>query len=174
MSQSCATIHQLFKRTRYSRRVVQSLSLSLIAAVTAALTASSAPDPLALVDQDRKVRATFSQRVIIRVPKMAPPPRGTKPLSEQKWEERRAPRCMATARIAAAAVRDRRNIDLLTNNGERMRARLDKRCPTLDFYSGFYIRHTADGQLCADRDSIRTRSGAMCQIDAFRRLVPDD
>ncbi len=153
---------------------MQSLTFSLIAAATAALTASSAPEPLVVLDQDRSVRATFTQRVIIRVPNMAPPPRGTKPLAQQKWEERRAPRCIATERIAAAAVRDRRNIDLLTNNGERMRARLDKRCPTLDFYSGFYIRQTPDGQICADRDSIRTRSGATCEIDAFRRLVPDD
>ena len=153
---------------------MQSLTFSLIAAVTAALTASSASEPPVASDQERTVRARFTQRVIIRVPKMAPPPRGTRPFSAQKWEERRAPRCMATARIAAAAVRDRRNIDLLTNNGERMRARLDKRCPTLDFYSGFYIRQTADGRVCADRDSIRTRSGATCQIDAFRRLVPED
>lgn len=174
MPQSCATIHRLFNRSRYTRPVVQSLTFSLIAAATAALTASSAPEPLVVLDQDRSIRATFTQRVIIRVPKMAPPPRGTRPLSEQKWEERRAPRCIATARIAAAAVRDRRNIDLLTNNGERMRARLDKRCPTLDFYSGFYIRQTPDGQICADRDSIRTRSGATCEIDAFRRLVPAD
>ncbi|VXD00259.1 conserved hypothetical protein [Sphingomonas sp. AX6] len=129
---------------------------------------------MVVLDQQRSVRATFSQRVTIRVPKMAPPPRGTKPPSQQKWEERRAPRCIATERIAAAAVRDRRNIDLLTNNGERMRARLDKRCPSLDFYSGFYIRQTTDGRICADRDSIRTRSGAMCEIDTFRRLVPAD
>lgn len=174
MPQLRATIHRLFNRRRYSRRVVQSLSFSLIASVTAALTASSAPEPSIVLHQDRSIRATFSQRVIIRVPKMAPPPRGTKPPSEQKWEERRAPRCIPTSRIAAAAVHDRRNIDLLTNNGERMRARLDKRCPSLDFYSGFYIRQTPDGQICADRDSIRTRSGATCEIDAFRRLVPDD
>lgn len=174
MSQYATTIHRLFNRARYSHPVVQSLTFSLIAAVTATLTVSSAPEPSVVRDQDRSMRATFSQRVIIRVPKMAPPPRGTKPPSEQKWEERRAPRCIATARIAAAAVRDRRNIDLLTNNGERMRARLDRRCPTLDFYSGFYIRQTADGQICADRDSIRTRSGATCEIDAFRRLVPAD
>ncbi len=153
---------------------MNSVATSLIAAITVVLSGSSATEPLSIDEQVRTVRSSFTQRAIIRVPKMAPPPRGTKPPSQQKWDERRAPRCIATERIAAAAVRDRRNVDLLTNNGERLRARLDKRCPTLDFYSGFYIRQTADGRICADRDSIRTRSGATCEIDAFRRLVADD
>ena len=55
----------------------------------------------------------------------------------------------------------------------RIRARLDRNCPALDYYYGFYISPDEDGLVCADRDSIRSRVGGECQIDAFRRLRPE-
>jgi len=55
--------------------------------------------------------------------------------------------------------------------GDRVRATFDRDCPGLDFYSGFYLKPSADGQICADRDMIRTRSGDSCEISGFRRLV---
>jgi len=45
-------------------------------------------------------------------------------------------------------------------------------CPALDFYSGFYLRPSADGQVCADRDTVHARSGGQCGIERFRTLVP--
>jgi hypothetical protein len=54
-----------------------------------------------------------------------------------------------------------------------LRARLDHGCRALDFYSGFYLRPAPDGNICADRDSVRARSGASCEISRFRRLVAE-
>jgi hypothetical protein len=51
-----------------------------------------------------------------------------------------------------------------------MRAKLERSCPALDYYFGFYIMPAADGQICADRDSIRSRVGGECGIDRFRTL----
>ena len=51
-----------------------------------------------------------------------------------------------------------------------IRARLASSCPALDYYYGFYITPNADGQVCADRDVIRSRMGGACQIDKFRLL----
>ena len=56
-------------------------------------------------------------------------------------------------------------------DGTRLRALFDDDCPALDFYSGLYVKGTTDGMVCADRDSIRSRSGSVCRIDGFKRLV---
>ncbi len=53
-----------------------------------------------------------------------------------------------------------------------MRAVLEDQCPALDYYSGFYVVPPPDGKICADRDSIHTRSGADCEVDKFRALTP--
>ena len=47
---------------------------------------------------------------------------------------------------------------------------LERRCPALDYYNGFYMSATPDGLICADRDSIRARTGGECRIDSFRTL----
>ncbi len=64
------------------------------------------------------------------------------------------------------------SIDLLTDERQRLRARLDENCRTLDFYSGFYVERTDDGMVCADRDVIQARSGVRCEIAEFRLMVP--
>lgn len=65
------------------------------------------------------------------------------------------------------------SVDLILRDNSRVRARLDRRCPALDYYRGFYIDTTADGRICADRDTIRSRAGGECRIDQFRRLSPE-
>jgi hypothetical protein len=107
---------------------------------------------------------TIRQQLIIRVPTRRPPP---EPI---EWREKDGPKCVPAGALAGALV-SRRGVDLLLRGGRRVRARLD-RCPPLDYYSGFYVRPGADGRVCADRDTIRVRSGGSCEIDAFRLLVP--
>jgi len=117
----------------------------------------------------------IQQRMIIRVPKMATRgatlPTGT-PLPPIEWAEKRADKCIPTTSVAAAAITRADSVDLVLNGGKRLRARLESNCPSLGFYSGFYMKLNGDGKFCARRDSIRSRSGGECQIKSFRTLVP--
>lgn len=108
---------------------------------------------------------TIRQRVMIRVPQLAP----VKPV---EWREKRASRCTTLDGIGGAAFTNNGTVDLYFSDGRRLRALLGDKCPAIDFYSGFYIARAADGQVCAKRDAVRSRSGAACEIRAFRRLVP--
>ena len=74
--------------------------------------------------------------------------------------------------LTGAAIDREGEVDLVIGGTRRMRAKLDDDCPTLDFYRGFYLKPTPDGQLCAGRDALRSRSGAYCAITRFRMLVP--
>lgn len=109
----------------------------------------------------------FRERVVIRVKRLEVPP--PKPI---EWRETKGERCTALQGIAGAAFNKPGSVDLVFSDGRRLRARFGDDCPAIDFYSGFYIRPTADGQVCAKRDAVRSRSGAQCEIRAFRRLVP--
>ncbi len=89
-----------------------------------------------------------------------------------KWEERKGPKCIQANALAATLVSSPATIDLLLRGGARMRLRLGRSCPSIDFYSGFYVKPNKDGRICEDRDLIHARSGGECQIDQFRLLVP--
>ena len=114
---------------------------------------------------------TVRQQLIIRVQ------RGTRPnppagASLIEWRESRGPRCVPAARIAGATLLGQNSVDLILRDHSRIRARLERRCPALDYYYGFYVNATEDGQICADRDFIRSRVGGQCQIDSFLALTP--
>ena len=114
------------------------------------------------------------QHVIIRITPLPPSARRTPAasLSPVEWREGRGPRCVPWTRILAAVSPREHSIDFVFRDGQRVRARLERRCPTLDFYRSLYLRPTRDGQLCADRDAIRSRTGGECEIDQFRSLTP--
>ncbi|WP_240653225.1 hypothetical protein [Sphingomonas crocodyli] len=116
--------------------------------------------------QQEFAQVTIQQTLIIKRRATA-----QKPL---KWKEKKGPKCVALSQIAGAAVVTDDAIDLVTKSGDRLRARFSSNCPALDYYSGFYMKPTHDGRICSDRDVIRTRSGAQCEIDRFRKLVPKD
>jgi len=108
------------------------------------------------------------QRVVIRIPAMpqSPPPR---PI---EWREKKGPRCLPMSTLAGAAINQPDSVDLFVRGGGRYRAQLDDECPALDYYSGFYLSPTPDGQVCEGRDTIKTRAGGQCGIERFRTLVP--
>lgn len=124
---------------------------------------------------------TFHQQIIIRVS-----PGGRRAMSELgqapvqgdirggpvTWQEERGPRCIPARQIAYAALMRQQSFDLVLRDRTRLRARLERRCPALDYYVNFYISPTRDGMICADRDSIRSRAGGECRIDRFRTLRP--
>ena len=123
------------------------------------------PRPRALQDGVLNVR----QQIVIRVTaglRRAPAPGA--PLVE--WREGRGPRCVPAGRIVAATFPSQSSVDLIFRDRSRIRARLERRCAALDFYRSFYVEATPDGQICADRDSIRSRTGGECEIDQFRSL----
>jgi hypothetical protein len=112
---------------------------------------------------------TVHQQIIIRIP--AGPAAAAAPAASLiRWEEHRGPRCIAWSRIAGAGLLGQNSVDLIFRDATRVRARLERRCPALDYYRGFYLAATPDGLICADRDSIRSRTGGECRIDSFRTL----
>lgn len=119
----------------------------------------------------------FHQHIVIRIPRM-PAPREMAapqpPLPSVDFREKDGPQCVASDDLIAATIPTDDRVDVMMRGGERLRIRLDKKCRTLDYYTGFYVTAGHDGQVCAKRDSIRTRSGDECGINKFRRLVPDD
>ena len=142
---------------------------SAVALLLASLGGGDAPvgahEPMQLA------QVSIRQQIIIRVPvrsrKVAPP----KP-SPVEWKESRGPRCVAAGTIAGASLLGQNSVDLLLRDKSRVRAKLENACPALDYYYGFYISPNPDGQICADRDVIRSRMGGQCEIEAFRRLRP--
>ncbi len=96
--------------------------------------------------------------------------RATDPRVE--WKEHKGPKCIAVADIAGAMLNKEGAVDLLMDDQSRLRVRLDGDCKPLDYYTGFYLKPGPDGLICKDRDAIRMRSGARCEIEGFKSLRP--
>jgi hypothetical protein len=128
--------------------------------IVALLLAGSGGGPVMLA------QLTIRQQLIIRVPS-----RVRRPADPVLYKEKNGPKCIPASVLAGAQISNY-GVDLLLKGGRRVRAKLADDCPPLDYYSGFYIRQGLDGQVCADRDSIRVRSGGSCEIERFRKLVP--
>ncbi len=112
------------------------------------------------------------ERQIIRIRPAPPPSPASLIIQPQKWKEKGAPDCIKWNNMAAAMVSSPTTLDLIVRGGSRFRVKLEKSCSAVDFYSGFYVKMTPDGQICKDRDSIHSRAGGECVIDKFKSLVP--
>lgn len=143
----------------------------------------AAPTTRELLPEDRSEwhQVIIEQRVIIRIPARSrastfqpasPNVQQSQPGPTIVWREAKAPKCLRISSLLGVQATRDDSIDLLTDERQRLRARLDDNCRTLDFYSGFYVERTADGMICADRDVIQARSGARCGIEEFRLMVP--
>lgn len=155
--------------------IMRPLSVLLLAAAAPAMMSAERPfvgggADTAWRDGVQWAQLTIRERVIVRIPRIAAPPRPTPPTAS-RWIERKAPRCVAVQSLTGAVVRRDGVVELTTDEGGRLRATLGDDCPTLDFYSGFYLKPTGDGMLCAKRDVLRSRSGAHCMVTGFRKLV---
>jgi hypothetical protein len=111
-------------------------------------------------------RIVVQDEVIIRIP-VEPRPFG--PAIE--WVERKAPKCIPVAAIRGALLSGPGQVDFVSGNGTRIRAKLDEDCPALDFYGGFYLQPEGN-RLCTGRDAIHSRMGGSCTIERFTQLVP--
>ena len=129
------------------------------------------PDEPSAATPIQFAQLSVRQQVLVRVPvRLRPAPKAD---SGIEWKESKGPKCVPARAIAGATALRQKSFDLLLRDRTRIRARLDRNCPALDYYYGFYISPDEDGLVCADRDSIRSRVGGECQIDAFRRLRPE-
>lgn len=117
-------------------------------------------------------QVTVEQRVIIRVPLARQ--REMQVESPVEFQEKKGPKCLAIRSIRGASVTAKNSVDMTLVNGDRYRAKLERGCRAVDFWSGFYVQATKDGSLCSGRDVIRARGGTECEIDIWRQLVPDD
>jgi hypothetical protein len=119
----------------------------------------------------------IEQRMIIRIAPRLPgqfiamPQR---PPTESRFLERKTAKCLPVASIAGVQPESAGRILLITRNRKLIGASLDKSCRARDFYSGFYVEQSVDGQLCAGRDIIHSRAGVNCAVTKLRELVPDD
>ncbi len=113
-------------------------------------------------------QVSVRQQIIVRVPTR---PLGPPAANAVRWEENRGPKCVSAKSIAGATLLGRNSVDLILRDSRRVRAKLQKSCPALDYYRGFYISPGPDGMVCADRDAIRSRVGGSCEIDAYRALT---
>ncbi len=89
--------------------------------------------------------------------------------------ERNIGRCIAVASISGVQPDMGSRLILFLRDRRMVGATLDRACRARDFYSGFYMERTSDGQLCVDRDTLLSRSGANCKLTRIRQLVdPND
>lgn len=138
------------------------------AAAAMALLAGGAQDSAAHSEL-AALQVVVRQQIIIRVPERVN--RVAAVSAPVRWREANGPRCVP-ARMIAGASPGQSSVDLIMRDNSRVRARLGRRCAGLDYYRGFYVNANPDGQLCAERDVIRSRMGGECGIAQFRTLQP--
>jgi hypothetical protein len=130
----------------------------------------AAPLAVAAAPERRDGQVTIRERIVIRIPRL-PVVSRRQPAPVIDWHEKKAPKCVAADTLASATISRDGDVDLIVTDGRRLRAKLDDRCPAINFYSGFYLKRAGDGMVCARRDDLRTRSGGRCEISRFRTLV---
>ena len=133
---------------------------------------SAAPAEPSVADPIHFAQVIISEQILIRVPARpsAAPEAVTAPVD---WKESRGPKCVPMRSIAGAGLVGPNSVDFILRDRSRVRAKLEKSCPALDYYYGFYMRVPEDGQICADRDAVRSRMGGQCEIEKFRTLTAE-
>jgi hypothetical protein len=123
----------------------------------------------------------IEERVTIRV---SPRPQAARPnmlmdlpsrAVGPRFLERKIGKCLKVGGIAGVQAAGGNQLLLFMRDQRVVSADLERSCRARDFYSGFYLSRSTDGQLCVDRDTLLSRSGANCKLTRMRQLVePDD
>lgn len=148
----------------------------------AAWPSGDAPPMLSIVEmvgRDIVRQVSIEQRLIIRVAPQIPSPQRTAVLADlpnraanPRFEERSMGKCVPVAGIAGVQIAPQNRLVLFMRDTRVVSAALDKGCTARDFYSGFYVARTADGQMCSGRDKLQSRNGANCKLGKLKQLVP--
>jgi hypothetical protein len=88
-----------------------------------------------------------------------------------RFLERKIGRCLPVSGISGVQPNGASRLILFMRDRRMISATLDRACRARDFYSGFYVDRTEDGQLCVDRDTLLSRSGANCKLTRIRQLI---
>lgn len=122
----------------------------------------------------------IEQRMTIRISPRppAPPPNMLMELPQNglapQFEERAMGRCLPISGVVGVQAGRGNRLLLFMRDRRIVSAELERACRARDFYSGFYVERSADGQLCIDRDKLQSRSGANCSVKRLRQLVEGD
>lgn len=129
-------------------------------------------------DEGGYYQIRVQKRVIIRLPRQRRSPASTKQMGNLSsrnidYKERKIGKCLIVNRFVSSRPGGgpKENLELVTRDGQLIRAYLGKGCLAREFYAGAYMERHKDGKLCAERDMIHARTGAKCEIDKFRLLV---
>jgi hypothetical protein len=88
-----------------------------------------------------------------------------------RFAERKIGKCLPVAGISGVQPNGGSNLILYLRDRRIISANLERACLARDFYSGFYLARSKDGNLCVDRDKLQSRSGANCKLTRIRQLV---
>ncbi|MET0251588.1 MAG: hypothetical protein ABW203_05355 [Novosphingobium sp.] len=123
--------------------------------------------------EPRQQQVRVEQRVVIRIapraasrevlaalPQVQPP----------RYRERKIGKCLPLSGIAGVRIGNDDRLLLYMRDRRLIGANLEKACRARDFYSGFYVERSGDGQICVDRDMLLSRSGASCSVSRLRQL----
>lgn len=90
-----------------------------------------------------------------------------------RFIERPMGRCLSASAISGVQPQQGNRLLLFMRGGGIVAADLERACQARDFYSGFYVPNSSDGNLCVGRDQLLTRSGANCKLTQIRQLIQD-
>ncbi len=90
---------------------------------------------------------------------------------EPRYLERKIGKCLPMSGIAGVQAVGGSRLMLFMRDQRIVSAALERACRARDFYSGFYLSPSEDGQLCVDRDALQSRNGANCRLTRIRQLV---
>jgi hypothetical protein len=126
---------------------------------------------------DKSFQVRVEQRVIIRVPRQISTPtsmgnRSSGKITSIRYKEQKVGKCLLMDRLVGSRPGPKDSLDLVTRDGVMIRAYLGDGCLAREFYAGAYMERPVDGKLCIDRDLLHARTGAKCEVDKFRLLVP--
>jgi len=124
-------------------------------------------------------QVSMEQRVTIRIgPRSAPMAMQPTMFAESldgdgaRFQERRIGKCLPINLIMGVQPVTNNKLLLIMNDQRLITAQLEKGCRAREFYSGFIVQRSADGQICVKRDPLLSRSGTRCEVAGFRQLTP--
>lgn len=115
----------------------------------------------------------IQQRVVIRISPARPRSGSIDDVPRvvpSKVVERKMGKCVGMNDIVAFQTGATNRLVLFLRNKQMISAELEKACAARDFYSGFYVEPSKDGNLCIKRDQLQSRNGTKCEIAKFARL----
>ncbi len=130
-----------------------------------------------IVTSDDAFQVRVEQRVIIRIPRHTAAAtnmgnRSPQKIASIRYKEEKIGKCLLMDRLIGSRPGNKVGLDLVTRDGVLIRAYLGDGCLAREFYAGAYMERPLDGKLCIDRDLLHARTGAKCEVDKFRLLVP--